>query len=601
MVEYLISWGDPYERLLDVRLRFTAPADEPRLILPSWRPGRYLIQNFAANVRSWSPNMRKEAKAVWRVEGRAGEEVLLTYRYYAGVLDAGSTFLDDDECYVNPSNLLMMVEGLRGKPATLTIAAPADWRIETQLPPLVAPRHPERSEGSQATMHAEENPRCARDDGAYGADGAEGFTLAARDYDHLVDSPLIAASSMTRHTFVEGGARIHLVLRHDQGIDSEGYVEPLRAITRAQASLFGGLPFSEYRFLTHVGDRWHGVEHEESSSLIIKRSAVAGAEPGDEGFDHVLSLCAHELFHAWNVKRIVPACFLPYDYTSETPTRLLWVMEGMTSYFGDLSLVRARVWTEARYLEHLQKEIETLEASPARLHLSLAQASFDAWLQEPAQTHDRQNAWISFYNKGEIVAALLDLALRARTRVSLDDVMLHLWREYGLTGRGLEEDGFERAVTEVSGADFSDFFARYVHGTDALPYETMFALAGITYTAEKRDRLTLGVRFRGEGTMLLDAVYRGGAAMAAGLLPHDELLAIDGSRVTGETDVRRVLASLTEGQAVEILSARNGIVARHSVIPRRDARPSVTLTADGENALREHWLRTQDAESAKIR
>src|SRR5882672_10170306 len=104
MTNYLISWGEPFERLLDVQVRFRAPADTPRLILPSWRPGRYLIQNFAANVRSWSANLRKEGKAVWRAEARAGEDVTVTYRYYAGVLDAGSTFLDEDELYINPSN-----------------------------------------------------------------------------------------------------------------------------------------------------------------------------------------------------------------------------------------------------------------------------------------------------------------------------------------------------------------------------------------------------------------------------------------------------------------------------------------------------------------
>lgn len=559
MVAYLISWDEPFERLLDVQLRFTAPADNPRLILPSWRPGRYLIQNFAANVRSWSENVRKIDKAVWQCTAGAGEEMVVTYRYYAGVLDAGSTFLDDDGLYVNPSNLLMLVEGLRSEESRLTLAMPGEWLIESQLP---------------------------RDD-----DGA----LHARDYDHLIDSPIFAAAAMTRHSFVESGARVHLIVRHDDGIDIEPFVEPLRAITRAQAELFGGLPFREYRFLAHVGDRWHGVEHEDSCSLIFKRSALLGAKAGDEGFDHTLSLCAHELFHAWNVKRILPAAFLPYDYTREVTTRLLWVMEGVTSYFGELSLVRAGLWTEERYLEHLQKEIELLEGSPARLHLSVAQSSFDAWLQEPAQTHDRQNAWISFYNKGELVAALLDLTLRARTQVTLEDVMRYLWREYGQTGRGLEEEGFERAVAAVSGEDFHDFFARHVDGVEPLPYAEVFAHAGVSFDAGIRDRLAFGAKLRTDGGVLvIDAVTRGGAAMAAGLLPHDELLAIDGTRTATEADVRRVMASLQEGEGVDVLSARAGVVQRRTLVPRRDARPNITLAAAGASPLREQWLRRSE-------
>jgi predicted metalloprotease with PDZ domain len=570
MTNYLISWGEPFERLLDVQVQFTAPADAPRLILPSWRPGRYLIQNFAANLRSWSANLQKVGKAVWCAEAKAGEDVTVTYRYYAGVLDAGSTFLDEDELYVNPSNLLMMVEGLRGVPARLTLAVPGEWIVETQLACDAGAGC--RVPGAAPSTH----------------------TLIARDYDHLIDSPVIAAASLTRHSFVVDDARIHFIVRHDQGIDSEPFVEPLRAITRAQKALFGELPFRDYRFLTHVGDRWHGVEHEDSSSLILKRSALLGARPGDEGFDHLLSLCAHELFHAWNVKRMLPAAFLPYDYTTEVTTKLLWVMEGITSYYGELSLVRAGIWTQERYLEHLQREIEILEGSAARQHVSLAQASFDAWLQEPTQTHDRQNAWISFYNKGEIVAALLDISLRARTKVTLDDVLRHLWQQYGQAGRGLEEDAFERAVATVSGEDFSDFFARYVDGTDPLPYVELFDLVGVSFAASRRERPSLGVKFRGDPPLVIEAVLRGGAAMAAGLLPHDEVIAIDRTRTSSEAELRRVLASLREGEGVELLSARGGVIQRRTLVPQRDPRPSVTLLASGESRLRDEWLRRMD-------
>ena len=231
------------------------------------------------------------------------------------------------------------VEGLREEEHRLTIAAPAEWRIETQL---------------------------AREDEQ---------TFLARDYDHLIDSPTIAAAVMTRHSFIEEGARIHLIFRGDEGIDTEQFIEPVRAITRAQAKLFGGLPFREYRFLYHVREKWHGVEHEESCSIIVRRDALLGAKEGDEGYEHLLSITAHELFHVWNVKRIVPAKFHPYDYWRETPTRLLWAMEGITSYYGDLSLRRAGIWSVERYVDHLRKVIETLEGLPARFHLPLSQAS----------------------------------------------------------------------------------------------------------------------------------------------------------------------------------------------------------------------------------
>lgn len=561
MPHYFLSWASPADRLFDIAIRFTAPSDTPRLLLPAWRPGRYLIQNYAANVREWNAGGArawKDGKTSWRIDARAGEEVTLRYRYYAGVLDAGSSFLDDDEAYFNGSNLFMMVDGLRGEEHTLTIGAPAWWTIETQLP---------------------------RDDAN---------TFRARDYDHLIDSPVIAAAQLTRHTFTEHGKRVHLIFRGDEGIDTAQLVEPVRAFTRAQAEVFGAeLPFDEYRFLYHVRERWHGVEHESSCSIIARRTALLGARPGDDGFDQLLSISAHELFHAWNVKRIVPARFAPYDYWNESPTRLLWVMEGVTSYYGDLSLVRSRNWTVTRYLDHLAREIEVLEQSPARQHLSLAQASFDGWLSDPAQMHDHPNAFFSFYNKGELVSALLDLTIRRATegRASLDDVMRLVWNGYGTKGRGLEEDAFERAVARV--ADVGDFFARYVDGTDALPYADAFAVAGVAFTLTQRDpeRSFLGARLKVvDGLLMADWVLRGAPAMEAGLLPNDELLALDGNRTATAAALESALRALKLGDTADLLVSRAGVTRTLRLTGRPDPRPIVALRVDGPSEVRRAWL-----------
>jgi predicted metalloprotease with PDZ domain len=563
MVHYLLSWGAPAERLFDVDIRFTAPDDTPpRLLLPAWRPGRYLIQNYAANVREWSAGearIWKDGLSSWRIEARKGQEVTIRYRYYAGVLDAGSSFLDDDEAYFNGSNLFMLVEGLRGDEHRLTIAAPAGWRIETQLP---------------------------RD-----GDG----TFLARDYDHLIDSPTIAAAAMTRHSFEESDATIHLVFRGDDGLDTEPYIEPVRAIVRSQAQLFDGLPFRDYRFLYHVRDRWHGVEHEDSCSITLRRNALLGAAPGDDGFDRLLSITSHELFHAWNIKRMLPAKFLPYDYWNATPTRLLWAMEGLTSYYGELTLLRAGIWTVERYLRHLGNEIQTLESLPAREHLSLAQASFDGWLSDPGQMHDHANAWFSFYNKGEVVAALLDLTIRRASKGehSLDDVLRLLWRP-GATGAqpiALQEDAIERAVAQVAGV--GDFFARYVEGTEPLPYEELFTAAGIAFASAPREpeSASLGAKLRmHDGLLTVDSVIRGGAGMDARLLPGDELLALDDTRIATEAALSAALRGVGLGRSAELLIARAGVVKRLSLTTQHDPRPVITLRIESASELRRGWL-----------
>jgi predicted metalloprotease with PDZ domain len=578
VVHYLVSWGDPNERLFDLTIRFTAPADNPRLLLPAWRPGRYLIQNYAANVREWSAQgdderflrVWKEGKSSWRVEAAKGEEIRFQYRYYAGTLDAGSSFLDPEEAYFNGSNLLMMVEGLRAEEQTLTVAAPAEWLVETQLP---------------------------REDAADQEPDLTGTTFRARDYDHLIDSPVIAAGVMTRHTFRETEATIHLIFRGDEGIDSERFIDPVKAIVRSQAELFGGLPFHEYRFLIHVGDRWHGVEHEDSCSIVVRREELLGAVPGSEGFDHFLSICSHELFHAWNVKRLVPAVFSPYDYGTETPTRLLWFVEGLTSYYACLTLVRSGLWTVQRYLEHLAKEIETLEGLPAQRHQPLSQASFDAWLSDPGQMHDRGNASISFYNKGEIVSALLDLAIRRITdgAASLDDVVRSLWEEYGRTGKGLEEDAIESAVARV--ADVGDFFARLVDGVEPLPYEESFLAAGITFSAAARhpEEPSLAVTFEPEnGSLVVARVLRGGAAMEAGVLPGDELIALGATRLQRGTRLASALRGLGIGGVDELLAGRGGVVLRLALRGRPDPRPVIGLRIEGASELRRGWLRREE-------
>ncbi len=552
MVRYSLTWQNANDHLYDITISFEAPSDETRLLLPAWRPGRYLIQNYAANVRQWSANLRKVEKSVWVASGKAGREVTVHYRFYAGVLDAGSSFLDESEAYFNGSNLFMMVEPLRAEACSLTIGAPCSWRIETQL---------------------------SRVDGA---------TFEARDYDHLIDSPTICAESMTRHSFVEAGARMHMIFRDDEGLDTEGYVEPVRGIVRAQAAMFGGLPMSEYRFLYHAGDRWHGVEHEDSSSMIVKRSELLGATEQDRGWSHFLSLTSHELFHAWNVKRILPRRFAPYDYMIETPTRLLWAMEGITSYYGELTLVRAGIWSAERYLDHLAEEIETLENSAGRQHLSLAQASMDGWLLN--DMHDKPNAWISFYNKGEIVAMLLDLELRSRTTKSLDDVMRKLWE-----WRVLEEDAIERAVAEVSGEDFAEFFERYVDGTAALPYEEVLGPFGIAFEASAGGQVGLGAKLRSSGgTLIVDAVVRGGAAMEAGLLPGDELIAIGSTRTTGEELLERALRAAGGAESVELLASRGGVVRTRRLPLKPDPHVAISLRLAGEHELRDEWLRSME-------
>jgi predicted metalloprotease with PDZ domain len=535
-VHYRLSWESPNQHLFDVEIAFRARRRETALHLPAWRPGRYLIQNYAANVRQWWATgedgeplvIMKTDKSSWVVESKAGEQLRVGYRFFAGVLDAGSSYLDESEAYFNGSNLFMMLGDRRGEECVLEMRVPNGWKVETQLKRLGPNR------------------------------------WLARDYDYLIDAPTIASPSLVEYSFKENGTEIILAFQGAAGVDVRQYVAPAKKIVRAQSELFGGIPTKRYVFLYHVASLWHGVEHEDSCSIALRRSELIGTKPGEEAYDHTLAITSHELFHLWNVKRIMPARFVPYDYSRETPTKLLWAMEGITSYFGERTLLRSGLWTGQKYLDYLAKEISVLESIPGRHFLSLAQAGFDAWLQDPAQMHDRSNAWISFYNKGEIVSALLDVEIRRATkgRRSLDDVMRDLWSRYGRRGKGLEEDAIANALDRLRRPEVLDLYFRCVESTEPLPYAEVFGAAGIDFTLApaEAEAPMLGMKVSANGGRLVVASVRSdGEAMNAGILAGDEILAVNDGRVTTESAFKGAVRAAAK-KGVRLLFARNDVV-----------------------------------------
>ena len=270
-----------------------------------------------------------------------------------------------------------------------------------------------------------------------------------------------------------------------------------------------------------------------------KRSAI--------GYLRFLGLASHEYFHAWNVKRIKPEAFSPYDLTRENYTRQLWAFEGITSYYDDLALVRCGLIPAARYLELVGRAITSVLRTPGRRTQSVAESSFDAWIKYYRQDENSPNAVVSYYTKGSLVALALDLTLRSLARASLDDLMRTLWLRHGLTGIGVPENAIEKTASELAGHDLGDFFTRYVFGTEDPPLARLLAEFGVTLhlraTTGPKDRggkapngetprNSLGALVTPE--MRLTHVFRGGPASRAGLSTGDTLVAIDGVKASPE-------------------------------------------------------------------
>ena len=574
-VGYQVTVGDPHQHMLDVSVVVRGDAlPEPLVVaMPVWTPGSYLVREYARHVEALratgdgvAAGVRKLRKDTWAIAHGGAREVTVTYRVYARDLTVRTCYIDDTLVWINGAAAFIrpVEEGFDWD------ALPCELALSVRVPGAVVTALDAREEGR----------------------------WCARSYHELVDSPIAVGDAELRRFEVAG--REHLLAvwggARAQGYTAERLERDLARIVEAEVSFFGGAPYDRYVFFVFlvVGGRG-GLEHGRCTAVMASPDCFEA----DESYHDLLSLLAHEFFHLWNVKRIVPAGLAPIDYARENHTRLLWLFEGATSYYDWQFLRRAGVVTPAQYLRHLAAEVTAVEETPGRFEQTLEEASFDAWLKLYRPDEHTLNSTVSYYRKGELACALLDLEIRVRSdgQRSLDDVMRHLWREHGLTGRPVPEQNFEALVAAATDVDVSDMVDRCIRTTDPLPYAEGFAHAGLSLRARPGRGATLGLRLRVEGgRVMVAAVLRGGPGAAAGVCPGDEIIGFQGRRVD-ENALRERLrrgASLA-GREVSLLVARRdelrtlGVVPAdappesHEIFPREGASP-------GARKLAECWL-----------
>jgi predicted metalloprotease with PDZ domain len=389
------------------------------------------------------------------------------------------------------------------------------------------------------------------------------MAFRAADYDTLVDAPIELGTPDEERFEVLG--KPHRLALCPGGVaaraDVARLVEDTKKIVEAEGRLFGdALPYQSYDFILHLSGRSRGgLEHRSSAALI----AAAASFSSREGYLDLLSLVAHELFHAWNVKRIRPEGLAPYRYDAECYTRALWWFEGGTSYYDWRVLALARLCTVDEYLDHLGAEIGYLDQTPGRLVHALEDASFDAWIKLYRPDENSTNSSVSYYRKGEVVCALLDLEIRARTagQATLDRVLAELWKEFGAVERPLPEGELQAIFERACGAELGDLFDAWIRSTEEIDYTRSLAHVGLALERTARPdapAASLGVRVRVDGTRTLVASsVRDGAAWRAGLDAGDEIVSIGGLRVEG-AGLDAVLRGRTPGETVEVLLARDG-------------------------------------------
>lgn len=593
-VVYRLRPTDVAAHLFEVTCRVESPdPGGQKVYLPAWIPGSYLVRDYARHVVSMQASdaagpvtVQKIDKATWQAEPTSGP-LLLSAEIYANDLSVRGSFLDGDHAFVNGVCVFPAVVGYESARCVVHLEPPAGeagWELATAL---------QRLSGTEA---------------GFGA-----FTAAS--YGELVDAPVLMGSLARAH-FEVAGVPHSFAMVGKQDIDLDRLADDAATICASHADLFGGdLPMSSYRFLVTVLNKGYGgLEHCDCSALVCSRHDLPrpGEEGVSEGYRKFLGLVSHEYFHSWNVKRIRPAEFTPYDLQRENYTRQLWLFEGITSYYDDLGLLRSGLVGADSYLELLGRTLTRVYRSGGRRRQTLEESSFDAWIKFYRPDENSPNALVSYYAKGAMVALALDLELRLRTDglQSLDSLMRRLWQEYG-QGEGLPDGAFERLAEETSGVRLDEFFHQALRTTVDPPVGILLAQFGVRLglrsaegpgdkggrpgQRESRPVAWLGLETRQHGERLLvKHVLQGGPAHAAGLSAGDQLLALNGERLD-RAGLKAALGRLTVDKDVHIHFFRRDDLLDAQLRPARAPRDTAYLTLDDSAdaaslARREAWL-----------
>lgn len=508
-IHYQVCFPHPNEHRYEVNIEVRHPAAHQAFQMASWIPGSYLIREFAKQVHSvsaWQGNrrlkLRMTGKDTWEVENDGSQAITLRYQVMAHDDSVRTAWLDARRGFFNGTSLFMQVLGQTHEPVSLTVEPNTHlprWRLASSLTPVrIRPN---------------------------------GFgTYQADHFDELVDHPVEMGEFWDAEFETRGVNHRLVVSGATPRFDGDRLLRDTQAICESAIRFWHGRgrpPFDRYVFMLNVlPNGYGGLEHRNSTALVAQHSDLPrrGSANDHEGYHNLLGLISHEYFHTWNVKRLKPAEFSPYDLQSENLTELLWFFEGFTSYFDDVLLVRSGLLSHAQYLARLQKTLTQVEQTPGRNRHTLAQSSFEAWTKYYRPDPQTHNLTVSYYTKGSLVALCWDLLLRSEGHC-LDEVMRLLWRK--TRGGPMTESDWLHALEAVRGKPCLREHRAWVHGTGELPVHEWLKRHGVGIAPHTRGwAQSLGMRLQGGAGMRISHVLSGSWAARAGFAPGDDWVAI---------------------------------------------------------------------------
>jgi predicted metalloprotease with PDZ domain len=573
-IAYTVRFPAPHTHYVSIEASLpTGGRQQIELMMPVWTPGSYLVREFARHVEALSARtpagealtVEKSRKNRWRVTTGGAPRIEVSYQVYGREMSVRTNWIEADFAMLNGApTFLTLADDDTVRPHDVTLELPTGWsRSLTGLAPRI--------------------------------DGGP-HAYRAVDYDTLVDSPIVAGVPAVYEFAVDGTPHL-LVNVGESGVwDGPQSAEDVERISNELYRTWGVLPYDRYLFLNMITEAGGGLEHRNSTVLMSSRWATSSRS----AYLRWLGLVSHEMFHAWNVKRLRPVELGPFDYENEVYTKSLWVVEGITSYYGGLAVHRAELSSVEEYLESLSSQIQALQTTPGRNVQPVAAASFDAWIKFYRADENSPNTSVSYYTKGAVIGFLLDMRIRAATdgEKTLDDVLRLAYERFS-GERGYTPEEFRATASEVAGLDLSTWFTRALDTTAELDYTEAIDWLGLEFTGdetEAEERGWLGLVTRAtNGRLLIAQVRRETPALDAGLNVGDEILAIGEHRVLAD-EFRERITQTDPGTEISVMVSRRGVLMRIPVVvgtqPTSDweLQPREETTA-AQDRHREAWLR----------
>ena len=570
-IGFEVSFTEPQAHYAEVQMDLSGLQKEYTDVkMPVWAPGSYLVREFAKNVEGFKASsagknlkFEKIDKNTWRVFHAKANAVKINYRVYAFEVSVRTAFVDAEHAFLSSTGVFMYPEGMLKSASTVKIVPFKTWsKVSTGLSPVA---------GQQFTYHA-------------------------ADFDTLFDSP-IEVGNQDVFEFTASGVKHEVAMVGGGNYDAARLKVDMAKIVEQGTAIYGENPNKHYTFIVHHFLRGGGgLEHLNSTVLGASREQYT-SERGYTGF---LELVAHEYYHLWNVKRLRPVALGPFDYDKENYTTNLWIAEGFTAYYENKLMLRAGFKTGEQFVSGLATALANVENTPGAKVQSAAEASFDAWIKFYRPNENSNNTGVSYYAKGEVIGLLMDLEIANATKgkKSLDDVMKAMYEQCKTLKRGYTDAEFKTMVEKISGISFTDFWAKYVNGTDAAEYAKYFGYAGITVKNENESVKApyLGVSSRRtEGKIYIASISRNAAAWVAGLNVNDEVISIDGVPVEAVIERMPAITAKKVGDVVKVDVVRDGI---SKTIPvTLTANPNIKLVAEinanataQQIAVRKSWF-----------